>query len=147
VRASRVVALVAGAFIVAQVTPAFGAPSLASLVKRIDQREKRHYASLDRRIKASVLLTLNQSIKTNRVSAPMSQSPPNPRYFSGIVSCASGQLVGGGVDWNVSADYGDYRVIRSAPSVGALSWQAAVDTGASPTPSTAPQVYAICATV
>lgn len=146
-RAGRVIALVVGTFIVAQVTPAFGAPSLEGLIKRIDKREKRHYASLDRRIRASVLLTLNQSIKTDRVSAAMSQSTTNPRYFSGTVSCATGRLVGGGVDWYVSPDYGDYRVIRSAPSIGAVSWQAAVDTGASPTPSTSPQVYAICATV
>ena len=146
-RASRVVVLVVGTVIVAQVTPAVGAPSLEGLVKRIDKREKRHYASLDRRIKASVLLTLNQSIKTDRVSAAMSQSATNPRYFSGTVSCATGRLVGGGVDWYVSPDYGDYRVIRSAPSVGAVSWQAAVYSGDAPSPATSPQVYAICADV
>jgi hypothetical protein len=123
--------------------PAAGGPSLVVL----DKREKQHYKSLDRRIKAATLLTVNQHVVTTVESAALTQSSSG-LTFSGSVGCGAGEtLTGGGVDWSVSSTYGDYRVIDRAPNLSGTQWTASVGIGAAPTPTTFPRVYAVCASV
>lgn len=144
----RWITLVLGAALAATyASPAVGGPDLAGRVRRVDQREAAHYASIDRRLKATVLLTLSQRVLTTAVTGPMIQSTDG-RFFRGSASCYTGHaLVGGGVDWGTSTVYGDYHVIASAPDTAGLSWQAAVTTGSAPVPTASPTVYAVCADV
>jgi hypothetical protein len=141
----RTILLLALVLTVTYVSPAIGGPDLTAKLRRVDQREQRHYADLDRRIKATVLLTLNHRITTTPATASMTQSSDG-RFFSGRVSCPVGQqLTGGGVDWGVSLEYADWHVVSSGPSVGGASWHATVHTGVATSPTTLPTVYAMCA--
>ena len=145
VKKRHVFGLVVLAVVVAQVGPAFGAPSLASIVKRVTKLEQ-----ADRTLRSTDLSLLQRiqlsSIETSVQSSYMTQSTTNLRTFSGYASCRSGSLVSGGVRWN-SALWGDYHIIESGPDPGGVSWTAAVNTGNGQTPSQYPQVYAVCADV
>jgi hypothetical protein len=146
VKKRYVFGLVVLAVVVAQVGPAFGAPSLASLVKRVTKLEQ-----ADRKLRSTDLSLLQliklTSVSTSVQSSSMTQSTTNYRTFSGSASCSSGSLVSGGVRWN-SPLYGDYHIIESGPDPGGVSWTAAVNTGRDwTTPLQYPQVYAVCADV
>lgn len=138
----RWIALLLGAALAATyVSPAVGGPDVAGQLKRVDKREKRHYAELDRRLKASVLLALNRRITVRDSSAPLSQSGDG-RFFSGTAQCNwDERRTGGGVDWGTTT-YGDYHVIYSAPYPN--GWSASVHVGNSTAPAKWPLVYAVC---
>jgi hypothetical protein len=142
----RRTAILLGLLLAATYTsPAIGGPDLAAKLRRVDQREQRHYAELDRRIKATVLLELNHQIKNSTATASMTQSSDG-HFFTGTASCGYGQtLTGGGVDWGVNTEYADWHVVSSGPSVGASSWHATLNIGIAHAPLTLPTVYAICA--
>lgn len=142
----RWVALVLGAALAATyVSPAFGGPDLTARIKRVDQREARHYKALDRRIDAVYALLSDPTIRSTVQTAAMQQSG---RFFSGTVSCPAGRLVGGGVDWGSSLLAQGWHVVASAPTLGATAWTATLAaTDSLEGPSDIPRVYAVCATV
>jgi len=146
VKTTRVVALVAATALVASAAPAFGAPSIPSIIKRLDKREASHYKETSRRISATVLLARQPDIaRTTRVVTYMTQSASNPTFFSGQALCPAGTtLTGGGVDWGTSQTYAAYHVVSSAPDPGSVAWTGSASTGGSPMPSTVPSVYAVC---
>jgi hypothetical protein len=141
-----IVLVLGGVLAATYVSPAVGGPDLAGQLRRVDQREQRHYDSIDRRIKATVALIQLQAVTTTVSTGVMVQSTDG-RYFRGSASCVTGRLVGGGVDWGTATVYSDYHVISSSPDPGATSWKAEVNAGGSPVPSGFPQVYAVCATI
>lgn len=128
--------------------PAFGGPSLASLIKRVDQREARHYRSLDQRIKATVLLLRAQEIETTTERSTMRQAGDGSS-FSGEARCSSIRqtLISGGVDWGGDIEQGDWHIVSSGPNISGNVWRATVNIGSAGTPRTWPIVYAICAEV
>jgi hypothetical protein len=143
-KATRVVGLVAATAVLASAAPAFGAPSIPSIIKRLDKREARHYKETDRRLKAAALLALRpDTARTSRVAMPMTQSASSPTIFTGQALCPAGTtLTGGGVDWGMSPTYPAYHVIGSAPDPGSVAWRASVSTGGAP--AVVPSVYAVC---
>ena len=145
-KTTRVAALVAVTALLASAAPAFGTPSIPTLIKRLDKREARHYKETDRRLKATALLALRpDTARTSRVAAPMAQSASSPTIFNGQVLCPPGTtLTGGGVDWGSSTIYPAYSIISSAPDPGSVSWHASASTGGAPMPSVTPSVYAVC---
>jgi hypothetical protein len=144
-RNRAVVGVLALVLAVTYASPAIGGPDLAGKLRRVDQREKRHYASLDRRLKAAALLAINAHSDTTVVSSSLIQSGDG-HYFQGSASCpGSSDLVGGGADWGAATLYGNYQVVASAPSIGGSSWNVTLFIGAGPAPSAFPQVYAVCA--
>lgn len=146
-RTTRTVACVAATAILVSAAPAFGAPSVPSIIKRLDKREARHYKDTSRRITATArLATLPDVARTDRVEAFMTQSATSPTMFSGQALCPSGTtLTSGGVDWGTAtSEYLGYHVVSSAPDAGSVAWHATASTGGSPMPGRVPSVYALC---
>lgn len=143
---NRIAVALAAVLAATYVSPAVGGPNFAASLKSLDKREKRDYASLDRRLKAAVLLELSRSLDTTVADAPMSVQSADHRDFTGAVACPSQtQLTGGGVDWGNTATYEDWHVISSSPDAGGTSWQARVSVGTATGTNSFPTVYAVCA--
>jgi hypothetical protein len=118
----RVVALVAATALLASSAPAFGAPSVPSIIKRLDKREARHFKETDRRLKGAVALAAMPPVaRTQRVETYMTQSGTTSH---GDAICPSNTtLTGGGVDWGPGTpEYPGYHVVSSAPDPGPVAW-------------------------
>lgn len=146
-----VVGLLTASLVIGWAMPAFGAPSVGSLTRRIthlDTRENGHYEqlkaallALDARVSATNTLLNLKALRTDVEHGVM--SPSTGGFYSGRATCLAGYvLVGGGVTW-LGLEYAGYKVISSGPDIGGTSWSATVNTGGSPDGS--PQVYAVCA--
>jgi hypothetical protein len=143
-RTRTVLVLMAATAVAAQTSTALGGPSLT--LASLSKREASHYKSLDRRIRATVLLATNDRIQTDVVTTPMTAGSNG--YYSGYATCGFGkELVGGGVGWNAPTLYLNWHVIESAPDLGGTRWVASVAAGGSPAPTIAPSAYAVCASV
>ncbi len=142
-RIRYVIALVIGAVVVAQVAPAFGAPSLGTLAKKVSSLQ-RSVSSL----RANDLYLLQQirlmRLTTTVVTADMTEEPGYPGFYRGSARCPAGSdLTGGGTGWGQSSYQATWRVNHSGPSTGGMAWEAGVLTGSAGA-TTAPKVYAVC---